>query len=374
MRRPPQFAKLAFYSGLLIGSVALVPLLATAQVQAPAPAASARRIGTIKALTGDGFSMQTDDGQQLVIVLQEGARLLALPPGSKDLKSAQPTMLKDITQGDRALVTGKTGDDTRTFGASLVVVMKAGDIAQQHEAEQSDWQHRGSGGIVSAVDPAGTITLKSGAKTVSVIASANTKFRRYAPDSVRFEDARPGTLGQVQVGDQLRVLGSKSTDGATIQAEQVVSGSFRNISGLIGNLDKSSGSLSLKDLATKKSFTVLITSNTSVRTLPAQLATHFAARAKAGASTSEGDGGAGERRSAGMELSEAVNRLPGESIGDLKTGDAVMIVASSTESAGERLTAVTVLAGVEPILSAAPSGPQMTLSPWSVGGSDASSQ
>ena len=77
----------------------------------------------------------------------------------------------------------------------------------------------------------------------------------------------------------------------------------------------------------------------------------------------------GTGRSAGADLSLLVSRLPAETIADLKVKDAVMIVGSETDPGSSNVTAVTVLAGVEPILQAAPSGSsEMTLSPWSVGG------
>ena len=80
-------------------------------------------------------------------------------------------------------------------------------------------------------------------------------------------------------------------------------------------------------------------------------------------------GGRGAGRSAGAELSQLVNRLPQETIADLKVGDAVMIVGSQTDPGSSSVTAVTVLSGVDPILRAAPGGSsEMTLSPWSVGG------
>ena len=64
-----------------------------------------------------------------------------------------------------------------------------------------------------------------------------------------------------------------------------------------------------------------------------------------------------------------ISRLPGVTLAELKTGEAVMIVASQADPASQSMTAVTLLSGVEPILAATPSGaPAMTLSPWSVGG------
>ena len=75
---------------------------------------------------------------------------------------------------------------------------------------------------------------------------------------------------------------------------------------------------------------------------------------------------AGARR-AGMDLSQMLSRLPTETIAGLKPGDAVMIVATSPSGQSTQSSAVTLLAGVEPILTAAPSGEGMTLTPWSVG-------
>jgi hypothetical protein len=63
------------------------------------------------------------------------------------------------------------------------------------------------------------------------------------------------------------------------------------------------------------------------------------------------------------------------SLADLKVGDAVMIVASEPTPGSDRVTAVTMLSGVEPILAATPSGAQaMTLSPWNMGGGGAASE
>lgn len=312
----------------------------------------------------------------------EGARILQLAPGSTDLKTAQTITLADIATGDRVLVSGKGGESAGAFAASRVILMKSGDIAQKHEAEQADWQKRSTGGIVSAVDAGtGALTVSIGAKKLTVNTSSTTKFRRYAGDSVKFEDAKPGTLAQIQVGDQLRVRGAKSDDGTSIQAEEVVSGSFKNLAGLIATINAANGTLTLKDLATKKTVTVTVTANSSVRSLPPEVAARFAARAKGAAGASGGgDNAAGGERaggsghSAGADLSQLVSRLPSQTIADLKVGDAVMIVGSQSDTASGGVTAVTLLSGVEPILAATPSGSaSLTLSPWSLGGGTADS-
>jgi hypothetical protein len=381
---------------------------AAAMAQAPAAATTVgREIGTVKAIAGDSLTLATDAGQQVTVSVPSGARILQLAPGSTSLKDAQTIALTGVSVGDRVLVTGKAGDTAGTFIALRVILMKSSAIAEKHAAEEADWQKRGVGGIVSAVDPSSeTLTVTMGAKKIQVNTSSSTRFRRYAGDSVKFEDAVPGTLAQMQPGDQLRVLGTKSEDGSSMQAEEVVSGSFKNLAGLIASVNAASGTLTLKDLATKRMMTVKITANSNVHTLPPEAARMFAVRARGGAAGgaqgrgagrpegARGEGGMGARgsgagtesgagaragsmRSAGSDLSQLVNRLPPETIADLKVGDAVMVVASQAEPGSAQVTAVTLLAGVEPILAAAPSGTEMTLSPWlsgapgDAGGSDA---
>jgi len=383
-----------FRSAMLRGSLMLPLVIVPAYTsvllaQAPAAApAAARQLGTVTAVTGNNLTLKTDAGQEVVVNVADETRILQLAPGSTDLKTAQTIALKDIAVGDRVLVTGKAGDTAGSFAASRVILMKSSDIAQKHEAEQTDWQKRGTGGIVSAVDAGtGTLTVTVGAKKIAVTTTGKTQFRRYAGDSVKFEDAKAGTLAQIHVGDQLRVLGTKSDDGSSIPAEVVVSGSFMNLAGLIATIDAAKGTLTLKDLATKKTVTVTITANSNVRTLPPQAATMFAARAKGGAAAGGSGGGApqgagqadasgggrpgGAGHSAGGDLSQLVSRLPNKTIADLKAGDAVMIVASQSDPGSASVTAVTLLSGVEPILAAAPGAPSMTLSPWSLGGEGA---
>jgi Domain of unknown function (DUF5666) len=377
-----------------IGFGLMLPLagasVAHGSMQTAAPAA-ARQIGTVKTISGNSITLTTDGGESVAVSVADGARILQLAPGSTDLKSAQTITLADIAVGDRVLVTGKAGDAAGSLTALRVILMKSTDIAQKNEAEKTDWQKRGSGGLVSAVDAgSGTVTISAGAKKIQIQTSGSTKFRRYAGDSVKFEDAKPGTLAQIQVGDQLRVRGAKSEDGTTIQAEEVVSGSFKNLAGTIATINAASGTLTLKDLATKKMMTVSVTANSDLRKLPPEMAARFAARAKgagaggpggagsgaqapaqsAGAAGGESrPGGMGGGRSAGGDLSQMLARLPNVTLADLKVGDAVMVVGSESEPGSNKVTAVTMLSGVEPILAATPSGsPAMTLSPWNVGG------
>jgi len=348
------------------------------RLAAQAPAASASQLGTVKAVSGNTITMTTDKGVSVTVTVTDEAKVLSLPVGSTSLTAAKPSQMSDVAVGDRALVTGKAGETPGTFSAARVILMKSSDIAKMQADEQADWKARGTGGIVSTVDAAsGTITITSGAKKLVIDTSGKTEFKRFAGDSVKYQDAKPGTIAEIQPKDQLQARGAKSADGTSMQAEEVISGSFENLSGQLVSVDAAAGKLTLKDLATKKVVTVNVTANSDIRNMPAMVATRFAAqtngggggrRGGAGQDASGGAGGgdpAAARRSAGADLSQMIGRFPSGTLADLHKGDAVMIVAS--DMAGS-MTAVTVLTGVDPILTANPNG-GMNLS-MSMGGGE----
>jgi hypothetical protein len=232
-------------------------------------------------------------------------------------------------------------------------------------------------------------------RSIVVEIAKSTVLRRYAPDSVKFDDAKPAPLEQVHVGDQLRARGTKTADGSALAADEVVSGTFRNISGTISSLDLSAGTMVVHDLATKKSFTVRVTADSQLRKLAAPVAQRIAARMKgensappppgAPGSTNASASGAGPvsgqpgtRSGAGApgggaggggqgDLQQMLTRMPASNLSDLQKGDAVMVVTTEGTEGGA-VTAITLLAGVEPILEASPSGGQSSLlSAWSLG-------
>lgn len=410
---------MASYAGFcrsaLMAMAILLPVIApaglvAAGLQEGVPASSTssttKQMGTVQTISGDQITVRTDAGQETRVGVAEGAKFYQLAPGSTDLKTAKAATMSDVAVGDRVLVSGKPGDEANTMTALRVILMKSTDIAERNAAEQADWQKRGSGGVVSAVDAAtGTVTITSSGKKVLVKTTPVTKFRRYAGGSVKFEDAKPGTIAEIQPGDQMRVRGDKSEDGSSITAQEIVSGSFKNLAGTVATVDAGTGVVTLKDNASKKMITVAVTENSEIRRLPEDQATRIAARFKGGAPGAGGQrsqngrvasavgapapgpgtvpaagprggpdpnagSGAGRGlRGGGAGLSQLVQQLPKIPLSDVKVGDAVMIVASEVNAASTSVTAVTMLTGVGPILSAMPSGSQeMNLSPWNVSG------
>jgi len=352
---------------------------AAQQVQQPSPPTPvAKRLGVIKAISGNTITLVPDKGPEVSVMVQDSTRILQIAPGQKDLSSATPARFSDLQPGDRILVAGALSADSASIEASTILAMKRSDVEAKHQAEREAWQH-GVGGLVKSVDPAsGTIAISvatpAGIQPVALRVAPSTAFLRYAPNSVDFADAQLSSFDAIHPGDQLRARGTRSTDGAEFAADAIVSGSFRNIAGTITSLDAATGSITVMDLISKHPVLVKIAPTSQLRKLPPEVAQRIALRLKAAAAQPGGASGqpppaAAPSRPAGgqSDFQQIVNRMPPAALSDFQKGDAVMIV--STEGAdAANVTAISLLGGVEPILTAAPAGSQsVTLSPWSLG-------
>jgi Domain of unknown function (DUF5666) len=362
-----------------------------AQQAAPTP----RVLGTVQSINGNSLTVLSDAGAAATVSIEDGTKLLQIEPGKSDLKEATPLALSDLQPGDRVLVRGLMADDGKTLRAASLIAMKKSAISDKQNKERLEWQH-GVGGLVKSVDLAAqTVVLTTNSfssnKELVLHLSKDTVLRRYAPDSTRFDAAKLAPLSAVQTGDQLRARGSRSADGGSFDAAEIVSGTFRNVAGTVASIDAGSNSVVVQDLATKSAVTLKITAESQMRKLPSQFAERLAARLKGqsaeapasqgGAAAapaqrqqpsdqSTGSNGAGNR--AGGDLQQMLARMPAATLVDLQKGDAVMVVSTQgTEK--DAPAVVTLLAGVEAILRASPKGGQdMILSPWTLGGGEPS--
>ena len=367
-------------------------LVATGRGQAPSPTYKA--IGAVVSIEPTGFTIQTDSGTRLTVLLSDQAILLRVAPNQKDLKNATKINAGDIREGDRIMVRGHISDDQKTLLANAAIDMSKEDIARKQEAERAEWQ-RGVGGLVSLVDPAtSTITISMAAagavKKIAIHISKDTILRQYAADSVRFDDAKPGTLDQIKPGDQLRARGTRNEDGSEFAAEEIVSGSFRNIAGTVSSIDVSQNVISVTDLKTKKPVLVKFTADSQLRKLPPMMAQGIAMRLKGGSAGGPGNGAGagggppsaaarsggppsgggpgGPRPGGARDLQQILSYIPPAKLADLQKGDAVMIVATEGTASGG-VTAITLLSGVEAILTSSGSASQaMFMTPWNLGG------
>jgi hypothetical protein len=356
-----------------------------------------KTVGTIKSVQADSITVAAESGSEVTAKLAPSTKILRIAPGEKDLKKATPLQPQDLQPGDRVLVRGQVTGDAHTMAALAVIVMKESDVSARQQQEREDWQKRGVGGLVSKVDAAaGTILISSGGfganKTITIHVEKNTILRRYAPDSVKFDEAKVAPLDQIRVGDQLRARGARSADGSELTAEEVVSGTFRNIAGTITGVDAANNAMTVKDAIGKNSVTVKVSSDSQMKKLPPEMAQRIAMRLKAASGGGEQPGGAAQnaggqgsgaagggrgldananRGQGGVagangapDIQRFLSRLPNSSLADLQKGDEVMIVSTEGGDSGA-VTAITLLAGVDPILTAAPKATSL-LSPWSL--------
>jgi hypothetical protein len=349
--------------------------------------AAGRIVGTLSAISGNSITVKSDAGAETKITVASDATLKRLEPGQKDLSAAPAIQISDLAVGDRVLVRLDPAAPTPT--ASMVIAMKKADVAQAHQKDAEAWQ-RGVAGLVKKVDPtSGDITVGTGAgptaKTVTIKTTSSTRLLRYAPESVNFADAKSAPIADVQPGDQIRARGTRNADGTEIAADEVVSGTFRNIAGTISSIDAAASTLTVKDLGTKKQVTIHFGSDVQMRRIPERMAQMLAAhlRGAGGAGAAAGNRGSGGGPPAGASAQPGQGRWAGQAGGngggadpqrmlatapsikltDLAKGQAVMVVATS---GANDVKAVTLLAGVEPLLEA-PAVNDL-LSNWSMGG------
>jgi hypothetical protein len=349
-----------------------IALLASAML-AGAQTAS-RFVGTITAISGNALTVKTDADGERKVEVPLTAVLKRIAPGQKDLSTAETIQFSNLAVGDRALVKLDPDAPAGTDAALQIVAIKQTDLALKQQKDREDWQQRGVGGLVKSIDAAsGVIVLTSGsgitAKTITVHTSKTTMLKRYAPASVRFDDAKPAPISAIHAGDQLRARGTKNADGAEITADEVVSGSFRNISGIIGTIDAAASTLQVRDLVTKKQVTIHVTADAQMRRLQERMAQMLAMLLKGTAENGAGNSGVLARQNVnhggGDDLHQMLNHAPAIQFADLKKGEAIMVV--STNDADD-VTAITLLAGVEPLLEAPDAG-QNLLSNWSMSAS-----
>ncbi len=393
-RRPANLA--------LIAAITVLSLVGICGAQAKPPTAGdpqvTRAVGTIKIIQGDSITVVPDSGGEINATLAGSAKILRVPPGEKDLKNATPLTAQDLQPGDRVVVRGQASAGGHSIAALAVIVMKQGDLSEKRQRDREDWQKRGVAGLVDAVDAAsGTIAISSGSfgvsRKIAVHAAKNAVLRRYAANSVKFDDAKPAPLDQIKPGDQLRARGTRSADGNELTAEEIVSGSFRNIAGTISAIDTAANTMTVQDTIRKTAIVVKVATDSQLKKLPQEFAQRIALRLKAAAagngdqgatpqviaqSTGGAPPGAGSQRPRAFgpmqngngngppDLQRFLSRLPNSSLADLQKGDAVMIVSTESGDMGA-VTAITLLSGIEPILTAAPSrSPSTILSPWSL--------
>jgi hypothetical protein len=324
--------------------------------------------------------VKTDAGSVVIVAVADGSRIMRNPPGETRVDKATPLTLAEMSAGDRVFARGTVSDDRKTVTGRILIVNTKADISAKNEKERAEWQARGVVGIVSAVNAeAKEITISTrtpeGAKPV-VIAAAGpaVKLRRYAPDSIKFADAKPSAFDEVKPGDQLRAKGERTADGSRLAAEEVVTGAFRTTLGTVKAVDAAKNEITIEQ-PDKKMLTVVVRPDSVLKQVPAEMGMMMmgggaagapgggtrvvvqgappaggAAPAAGGQATPGAAPGAGGPERRRMDPQQMLERLPAVTLAELKPGQ--MIVVSSTVGADPtRVTAIQLVSNVEPLIA-----------------------
>lgn len=366
---------------LFVVAVAAQPI--TAQTDAGITATYV--IGEVKTIDAAAkqLTIKTDAGSMVTVILSDATTYSRLAPGATDVASATPITLAELGEGDRVMASGKTAEDRKSIPTRRLLVMTKTDIAKKQEAERIAWRQRGILGVISAVKPESkevTISTRNAQGTQPVIIPISEKvdMRRYAPDSIKFSDAKPSDFAELKVGDQVRALGNKSADGTHFTPERVVTGSFRTVAGTITGIDLATGEIKINELEKKQPLTIVIKSDSVLRKFPTGLGAMMGGGAGgpggqgAGGPGAGGQGAAPNRpaptgngapaagaqangagpgtRGGGRNISDMLENLPTIPPADLKVGD-VIIVSSTKGADPSRLTAITLVSGADTLLA-----------------------
>src|SRR5258705_6658190 len=266
--------------GVLAGSAAHAQTTpaatSTAAPQTGDPSISPNRaLGEVKVkdAAAKQLIIKTDAGSLVTVTLSDATSYMRVAPGETTLTNATKITFADVAEGDRVLALGKVSADQKLVPARTLVVMTKADIAKKQEAERAEWKKRGVLGIITALKPeTKEITISSrtmaGPQALIIPVSDKVEMRRYAPDSIKFADAKAANFEELKVGDQLRALGERNADGSAFTAEKVVTGSFKTVGGVVTAIDLGTGEVKINDLQTKQPLTIVVKQDAVLRKFP----------------------------------------------------------------------------------------------------------
>ncbi|MEP7213285.1 MAG: hypothetical protein ABI791_09435 [Acidobacteriota bacterium] len=338
--------------------------------------------GDVTSISDAKIVLKTKDGD-LEVLLSDKTDYKRVPPENPVLKAAVASSRTDIGEGDKLLVTGVFGEDKKVLPARAVYLMTKSDLAQKTKADTEKWTTRGVSGKIMAVNAqTNQITLESrglaNTTTVTVTPKADAKFLRYAPNSVKFSEAVASSISDLKAGDMMRAAGEKGADGTKFAAEEVISGAFQTIAGTVKSVDVANNSVVITNSQTKKDVTIDLSLASTLKKFPEEMANRMAqlqggggrpgaaggqsgtaagtGRTAAGGTPATAGGppeGAGQGRGgfggARGGIDEMLERFPNITAADLKVGDVIAISSTKTQNV-DHVTAIKLLAGVEPFL------------------------
>ena len=375
-------------TGLILSTASFTSQASNTQ-QTPDPGIQAKgAIGEVKSIDAPSklVTIKTDAGNTVLVLYTDKTTYKKLAPGETSLTTATDITFADVAEGDRIWARGTVAEDKKSVSAQQIVVMTKGDLAKKQEAERLEWRRRGILGVIASLKPDTkeiTITSRTLAGTQSVIipVTDKTDMRRYAPDSIKFSDAKPSAFDELKVGDQLRALGDRAEDGTHFAPQKVVTGSFRTVYGTVTAVDPATGEIKINEEAKKQALAIVIKPDSVLRKFPADMAAMMGGMGRGpgagapggqapqgggqgqrpqgagGPGAAGGPSGPGGRPGGGPNINDMLERLPTITVAEVKVGD--KIIVSSTQGVDPtRLTAISLVSGADTLLAMLAPRPQ----------------
>lgn len=378
------------YTAISLITLSLATSIAIAQGTDPSIAAK-HAIGEVKSIDAatKQLTIMTDAGSVVTVSVNDKTTYKKLAPGEQTLTNATDITLADVAEGDRVMARGTVSEDRKSVPAVQVIVMTKGDLTKKQEAERLEWRRRGILGVITALKPeTKEITISNrtmaGVQSVVIPITEETEMRRYAPDSIKFGDAKPSSFNELKVGDQLRALGDRAEDPLRFNPQKVVTGSFRTVGGVVTAVDPATGEIKINELEKKTPLTIIVKQDAVLRRFPSDIGAMMGGfgrgpggpggapaggqaapggqgqtggRPQGAAGQGGGPGGPGGRPGGGFNINDMLERLPVIAIADVKVGDT--IVVSSTQGVDPtRLTAISLVTGADTLLAMLAPRPQ----------------
>jgi hypothetical protein len=317
--------------------------------------------------------------------------------------------LNGFGAGDRVWARG-TVEGNNVPAAKQVILMNKAEIAKKNDDERRDWVQRGIVGKVAGVNPETkdiTLTIQrppapgaagqppAAPQTQNIIiptTDSKVKIRRYTEETVKFSDAKPSKFEEVRVGDQLRALGNFNSTNTQYTPEQIVFGTFRTLTGKITAIDAAKNEITITDEEKKQAITLTLKPDSTLKRVdfgammmgggfgggmrppgaggpPSGGGQGAGQGAGTGGGQGQGQGqgtggGQGQGRGPGgggpggprmgggrgFDIQALIDRMPETTLAALQVGE-MIVVAGTKNQDPKRLTAITLLSNVEPLMA-----------------------
>jgi len=375
MRTLTSGALLALFSGVI-----------SVQAQAPAAPKYVSIIGTVEKIDSGGktLAIKTDKGEEPVVKFDDRTQFLKLPAGEKDTKKATRAAAGDVAPGDRVIARMRAEEDKAGLPAVFLYFSTNADISALHQKTAEEWEKQSVSGTVKSVDAAAkhvVISARVGpgsAKEVTLDAGGTVEYLRFSVDTGKYEPSTAG-LAPIQTGDIVRVIGQRNADQTEIKLEGIESGTFKSLPVTVRSVDTAAGTIMATDLTSKKPITISVKPDTQLKRLDDATALLMARRLNPTFQNDTGRGGRGARAQANPDAAaqpatgvtnfagrggqgrggrnadpnKLLDQQPTIELADLKVGEPVVVTGGPSSDLA-KLTATSIVAGVDPILRAAP--------------------